>query len=415
MLKKKNIRMILTTLLLSLALAGCGSDQAPAPEEETTKPPVAEKTDTQEEDIPEDTQQETSREASVSGTEEADNAQPAAKDTIKKGALITEQTFDVNFHPLGEVTFASYEPDTSENPLADAVFLIEKDGEVLTQLPGVTEENIGLELFHKVEAVSFTDYNNDTYDDIILILSYYFGAGPQAAQPHSLIRYYSGTANGDFLYESQMSQDASMALSEITIETAKNFIGGKRVEESPEDATSESLEPWQEAYLQYLSNDSDPQIQSGYTLINIEDSGIPQIVEVGDCEATGCRIVHYGNGKVHVTQLNRLYFTYIPYGNLLCNSEGLMDCYYDLVYRLKDGELTLIASGYYGAEDNSNVQFDDNGDPIYQYEWEGTPMSRSDYQKELSQTYDSSQATTYDYEHLFTLEELQQAITQYSL
>ena len=33
-----------------------------------------------------------------------------------------------------------------------------------------------------------------------------------------------------------------------------------------------------------------------------------------------------------------------------------MDYYYDLVFRLENGELNLIASGYYGAEDNSNVQ-----------------------------------------------------------
>lgn len=404
MLQKKKIRMLLT-VLLCLIIVGCSSKQdSQSPDTPTDTPTAEEPTETEEPS--EDTSEEVSDQESASDS----------KDTIFKGPLISEQTFDVTLNPLGEVTFASYKPDTSKNPLADAVFLIEKDQEVITQLPGITEDNIGYELFHQVEAVSFTDYNNDTYDDIILILSYTFGAGPQAAQDHSTIRYYSGSATGDFLYEAQMSEDATSALAEITIQTAKNFISGKRAEEPLEDHdTSQSLTPWQKAYLQYLENDTDPQIQSGYTLINLADNGIPQIVEVGDCEATGCRIVHYGNDKVHVTQLNRLYFSYIPHSNLLLNSEGNMDTYYDLLYRLQNGELTLIASGFYGAEDNSNVQFDDNGDPIYQYEWEGTFMSKDDYQKELSKLYDSSQAVTYNYEDLLTLEELQQTITHYPL
>ena len=62
-----------------------------------------------------------------------------------------------------------------------------------------------------------------------------------------------------------------------------------------------------------------------------------------------------------------------------------MDYYYDLVFRLENGEMNLIASGYYGAEDNSNVQYDEEGDPIYLYEWEGVRMSREEYQTQLSQ------------------------------
>lgn len=332
-----------------------------------------------------------------------------------RGNKITEQTFDVTLRPLGEVTFASYEPDTSDNPLADVVFLIEKDGEVLMQLSGATEDNVGLEAFNQVEAVSFLDYNHDDYDDIIIILSYDFGAGPQAATPHSLIRYYRGTAQDGFIYEEQMSQDASTALAEITVETARNFISGIRVDESASQETADSLEPWQQAYIQYLTNDSVEEAQRGYTLIPLSDDGIPQIVEVGNDEATGCRVVHYADGKAHVTQLNRLFFSYIPGGNLLCNSEGNMDYYYDLVYRLEDGELTLIASGYYGAEDNSNVKYDAQGEPIYQYEWEGVPMSREEYQTAHSKVYDFSKAVeNYDYDSLYSLEEIKKMIGEYT-
>ena len=177
--------------------------------------------------------------------------------------------------------------------------------------------------------------------------------------------------------------------------------------------TSKNLQPWQKAYTQYLLNDSDAEYQQGYTLIFMKDDGIPQIVEVGTNEATGCRIVHYAEGKVHVTQLNRLYFSYIPHENLLCNSEGHMDYYYDLVYRLNGAELELIAAGYYGAEDNSRIQLDANGNPFYQYEWNGVKVSQDEYGRELGKVYDSSMAVSYDYEELYSAEEIIRVIEQY--
>ena len=338
-----------------------------------------------------------------------ETVQKEAGSGYKKGALIADQTFDVTLRPLGEVTFASYEPDTSEDTFADAVFQIEKGGEVLTQLPAAVKDNTGLEAFNQVEAVSFYDYNNDAYDDIILILSYDLGAGPQAATPHSVIRYYSGTKEGSFVYEDQMSENASEALTEITIQTAKDFISGKRVEA----AGSSSLEPWQQAYIQYLTKVSDPDVQDGYTLIDMRGDGIPQLVEVGNCEASGCRIIFYDGEEIQVMQLNRLFFSYIPGENLLCNSEVNMDYYYDLVYSIIDGEMVSVASGYYGAEDNSNVQFDANGEPIYQYEWNGVKMSKEEYEKEFHKVYDESKAVSYAYENLYSEDEAVKAVEAY--
>ncbi len=340
------------------------------------------------------------------GALEDGKAQTQTVNEYPKGEQIKEQTFDITLRPLGQVTFASYEPETSENPLADVVFLIEQGDQVLCQLPGSSEGNVGLEMFAQVEAVSFTDYNMDNYDDIIIILSYYFGAGPQAAQTHAAVRYYEGTAQGNFIYQKEMSEAAGSALAEITIESAKGFIGAGKTAEG-------KLEPWQQVYVDYLTNECAADANQGYELIQLSNDEIPQIVEVGYDEATGCRIVCYAGGKVHVNQTSRLYFSYIPGENLLCNSEGNMDYYYDLVYRLSGGELIPVASGYYGAEDNSNVQFDGEGNPIYQYEWNGVKMSKEEYQKELSKVYDESKAVTYSYDSLHSLEEMKQIIENY--
>lgn len=404
MFQKKKMYLLAAASLLCLSLTACGEKKISEPEEEIETPSISQDHEEQEE------QENTSPQETVPDTQE-DSAPTAQSDKYPRGALIEDQTFTTLLRPLGEITFASYEPDTSENPLSDVVFLIEKDDTILTNLPGVTEENIAPEAFAKIEAISFTDYNYDNYDDIIMVLDYYLGAGPQAATPHSLIRYYTGSAEGTFTYEAETSEAATSALAEHTIQTAKNFVSGKRVDDPGERESV--LTPWQEAYLTYLTNDTDPEAQKGYTLINLTDDNVPQIAEIGIDAATGSRIIHYANGEAHITQLNRLYFTYIPRENLLCNSEGNMDHYYDLIYRLKDGEMTLVSSGYYGAEDNSRIQLDENGDPIYQYEWNGISMTQKEYEQEFSQFYDQSKAKTYDYDNIYTLEELQTAIETY--
>lgn len=392
---KKLYSMLAAGLLVCPILAGCGSDSD------------------SKEDTPAVQQvQEQEGETEASADTESEAVQREEDGGYKKGALIKEQTFDVTLRPLGEVTFASYEPDSSEEIFADAVFQVEKDGEVLTQLPAAAKDNIGLELFNQVEAVSFYDYNNDAYDDIILILSYYLGAGPQAATPHSLVRYYSGTKEGGFVYEDRMSEDASGALTEITIQAAKDFVSPKRAEEP--GGSDSSLKPWQQEYIRYLTTVSDPDVQTGYTLIDMKGDGTLQLVEVGNCEASGCRIIFYDGREIQVVQLNRLYFSYIPGENLLCNSDGHMDFYYDLVYSIVDGEMTSVASGYYGAEDNSNVQFDANGEPIYYYEWDGVKMSREQYEKEFHKMYDKSKAVSYDFENLYSIDEVIKAVEEYS-
>lgn len=388
-------KVFLSAVFMCLVLCGCslGGDFSESVKAEITPLEEAAEQETTEGD------EQQSQQENGTGNEEGGAENP-------KGERIEDQTFDVNLRPLGQVTFASYEPQTSQNPLADVVFQIEKGEQVLCQLPGISEGNVGLEMFDRVEAVSFTDYNGDNYDDIIIIISYYFGAGPQAAQPHSSVRYYEGTAEGNFIYQKEMSEAAGLALTTITVESAKDFIGAGK-------AAQEELEPWQQAYLDYLTNECVSEINQGYELIQLSDNEIPQIAEVGYDEATGCRIVCYADGKVHVNQTSRLYFSYIPGENLLCNSEGNMDYYYDLVYQLSGGELILVASGYYGAEDNSNVQFDGEGNPVYQYEWNGVKMSREEYQKELSRVYDESKAVTYNYDGLHSLEEMKQMIENY--
>ena len=66
-----------------------------------------------------------------------------------------------------------------------------------------------------------------------------------------------------------------------------------------------------------------------------------------------------------------------------------MDVYYDKIYGIQDGQFVLKASGEYGAEDNTSVKMDENGNPIYKYKWNNKEVaSESEYMELLEKSYD---------------------------
>ncbi|MCX4372209.1 MAG: hypothetical protein OSJ58_10345 [Dysosmobacter sp.] len=69
-----------------------------------------------------------------------------------------------------------------------------------------------------------------------------------------------------------------------------------------------------------------------------------------------------------------------------------MDVYWDGIYVLRDGQFTEIAHGNYGAEDNSNVQFDENRIPIYVYSWNEVSVTKQEYEEALAREFDVSAA-----------------------
>lgn len=317
----------------------------------------------------------------------AGNDGPAAS-AGNGGKLIENQTFQLNLTPYGQVTFVSCEPDTDLDPMADAAFSVQRDGQVLYTLPGVFADNVRAnEIFYEVEAVSFPDINQDGYDDIIIICSYEPASGPDRGTVHQEARIYMGSTDGSFTLEKDLMDETNSALAVITIESVKGFLGIGRA-----DAGAQT---WQQAYIGLIQNDQVLGGYEGYDLIYLDDDEIPELVEIGNSAAAGCRLISYFDGELDVTQLNRLNFSYLEREGLLCNSDGNMDNYYDLVYRLADGKLTLIAQGYYGAEDNSRVQFDESGEPIYRYDWNGTEMSSGEYEKELNAVFDTKRAKEY--------------------
>lgn len=361
------------------------------------------------EDIPSSTQTQSGETEKGQAKETEKQEETAGKETENKktedilpeDCVIKEQTFEVELRPLGNVKFVSCRPDTEKNPLADVEFSIWKDDKKVCELPGIFEENIRInEAFEAVEAVSFPDYDRDGYEDIIVICSYSPVSGPDAGTGYSEVRIYHGQADGSFVLEQRLSEDANSALAEKTIQSVKGFLG---MNPSGNNTAENS---WQQAYIDYI-NETDQEGVRTYVLIYLDEDDIPELVDIGTCEAEGCRIINYSDGKAWETQLRRLYFNYLERENLLCNSEGNMDSYTDLVFSIQNGRMELVASGAFGAEDNSNVQFDAEGNPIYQYEWNGISMTEEEYKKALNEVYDISRAKDgYEWGECYSKEEM---------
>lgn len=414
-------RTTLFSIALCSMLAGCGHEEGiQQPENTDTSAEQQQEINinTQQEDRQQDPWQQDQPEGSplnggtaAGGTDSGD------------GRPIPDQTFELDLAPLGRVTFVSYGPDVDRDPQSDVVFQIQKDGRVTQTLEGMYGDNIRAEeSFNRVEAVSFPDYNNDGYDDIITICSYTPASGAEMGTGYSEARIYSGNAQGSFTLQRGVTDAANSAVAEKTVRSILGFMGVGRgnaqtdaqpnaqADAQPDtQSDTRATSGWKQAYIDHLQQLGDNG-WDGYSLIYIDDDTIPELVKVGCCEAMGCSIVSYGDDGINETSLNRLYFSYIERGGLLCNSEGNMDYYYDLVYRMEKGRLTQIASGYRGALDTPR-EFDANGNLVYVYEWEGVRMGEKEYEQALDQVYDGDKARRgYERDMLMTREEAIRAI-----
>lgn len=160
-----------------------------------------------------------------------------------------------------------------------------------------------------------------------------------------------------------------------------------------EDGIDLAEEPWKVAYINYIQNTLNADPWAGYELILIDNDNVPELIAFGSSEAQGNQVINYYEGTVYSTQLSRLGFCYIEKGNLLNNSEGHMDYYYDIIYSIIDGKLTQIGAGYWGALDDSKPLLTEDGTLTYQYLWEGKSVTKEEYQQSLNSIFDMSKAT----------------------
>lgn len=163
---------------------------------------------------------------------------------------------------------------------------------------------------------------------------------------------------------------------------AKVRVSGGNIEDLKANSEGEVLSKpdWAIAYLSYL--DAMEKAANGYTysLIYVDEDDIPELFMESECEAVGCKILTFHDGFLDEWQSSRLMVTYIEKENLICNSNGLMGCYYDYVFTIRDGRWCLVEGGEWGYEWPAPEM-------IYVYQWNGTEVSGEEYKMRLNEVY----------------------------
>lgn len=163
---------------------------------------------------------------------------------------------------------------------------------------------------------------------------------------------------------------------------------------------NEASNEWREAYINYVNEhgntyDSFGHAMEIYKLVNINNDSIPELYINFGTTAGGDVICTYYDGKVVEQPMWNYGFSYMEGQNIFRDAGGHMDVYHDKIYSIENGQFVLFHEGNYGAADNSHVQFDSDGNPIYDYYWDGTEVSsETEYMNLLNEVYNAQQAIT---------------------
>lgn len=148
---------------------------------------------------------------------------------------------------------------------------------------------------------------------------------------------------------------------------------------------------WKEAFIDYINMNYTSDMSC--TLAYIDDDDVPElIIDYGYTAAGGEICVYEGNGVINTVSVSAGGVAYIEGSGLCSDGNGRMDVYFDRVYKVNSGQIEMTAYGDYGAVDNSNIEFDEYGMPIYVYYWMDEEVSSEEYGRLLKQIFDYDMA-----------------------
>lgn len=174
----------------------------------------------------------------------------------------------------------------------------------------------------------------------------------------------------------------------------ENYENLKQKYNKQTELKEEKKEKWKMEYTEYIKGivEKDSYIYDNgiFVFVNIDGDDIPEIFYDSGSGYGGSGIITYSNEKVVELHMgNSSHMNYIEGENIFKYSGGHMDSYYDKIYTIKNGEFILIYDGNYGASDNANIQFDSDGNPIYNYYWNDVKVSKEEYNNLINEIYDN--------------------------
>lgn len=315
--------------------------------------------------------------------------------------LIESQSYKAELKPVGEVFFAPLYPDTAQNEMADVTFALEQNRAVLAILTPMEENNIRKDrIFTGVDAVDFTDYNEDGFTDILTVCSY-TGVSEDGKKDGTIreARVYTGRKDAVPVLDREKTSAVNQNVEVLNITNVIGYLTGKT------DGKAKNYSSWKEAFADYIS-EIDTEEYDGFDLIYLNEDRTPELVLVGATTAKGATIAVYRSGTVEETWLNRRDFQYLEYENLLYSPSGVENLHYDTIYSIAGGRLGVSVQGYYGNSSFARVRFDEQGKASYDYFWEGGQVSESGYRDGISFVFDMSRSKTCEGEQLMTAGEL---------
>ena len=280
-------------------------------------------------------------------------------------------------------------------------FVLEKDRAVLAILDPMEASNIRTDrIFAGVDAVDFTDYNQDGNMDILTICTYTQIAddGRKSGEIREA-RVYEGQEDAVPLLDREKTEAVNRDVEVLNITNVTGYLTGKS------DGKARKYDSWKEAYAAHIEGIAEEEYE-GFGLIYLNDDRTPELVQLGATTAKGATIVVYRNGTLEETWLNRRDFQYLEYENLLYSPSGVENLHFDTIYSITGGKLSISTQGYYGNSSFARVRFDENGKEVRDYFWEGGQVSESGYRDGISFLFDLSRAKTCQGDQLLTAAQL---------
>lgn len=166
---------------------------------------------------------------------EIQNLNPSLEDTgetdlnisLDESRILKDQTLPIKLNNWGDVTFVTYGPKTGDD-FEDVSFYLMKDKKVVYSFPFYWEKNKTDEtggLFDSVVSVGFRDINHDNLKDVIVIINYITGAGPQGMVPRPKVRIFLADKK-EFYLAKDLIDDITDHVdeSDLTIDTIDEYL-----------------------------------------------------------------------------------------------------------------------------------------------------------------------------------------------
>ncbi len=141
---------------------------------------------------------------------------------------------------------------------------------------------------------------------------------------------------------------------------------------------------WAHSYLNSALYGEEPTDMTECSFAYIDDNIVPELCLDYGYGYAGGDIYTVENRTTDSVSFEYGDFHYLERSNLLLTGGGHMHMYNQTIYCIENGKFSVVAEGDYGAEDNSNVQFDENEAPIYDYYWNGKKVTEEEYKLQLS-------------------------------